>query len=207
MGILLVGVVAALFFRNEPLDVDDSLSLRRQQELNQKLKERDIAIYTDERVRTVESNSEELQWNLKDLFESLESRKASVPAPIGVAAIPEKHADTSAERSTNPLRFTPPVDELTPMPGTQNNAAPVDQSKPESSMTAVFENAPKAAADVRQDVEEYTVRLGDTLSGISEKFLGSHHRYREIYEMNKDRIENPDRLRVGSAIRIPRAVH
>ena len=45
MGILLIGIVAALFFRNEPL-VDSSVpTVRRERELNQRLRERDVAVY------------------------------------------------------------------------------------------------------------------------------------------------------------------
>ena len=54
------------------------------------------------------------------------------------------------------------------------------------------------------DFEEYTVRYGDTLSQIAERFLGSQARFLDIYEINKDRLSAPDRLQIGKAIRIPK---
>ena len=57
-----------------------------------------------------------------------------------------------------------------------------------------------------QQFTEYTVKFGDTLSEISERFLGSQGRYREIYDANKDRMSSPDQLKVGKAIRIPRVL-
>jgi len=51
--------------------------------------------------------------------------------------------------------------------------------------------------------EEYTVKQGDTLSSIAERFLNSKGRWREIVEHNRDRIENPDRLIPGTRIRVP----
>lgn len=47
----------------------------------------------------------------------------------------------------------------------------------------------------------YTVKKGDTLSKIADK-LGIDEWY-DIYELNKDTIENPDIIRVGQVIKLP----
>ena len=63
IGILLVGVVAALFFRNEPLVVDDGLSLRRENELNQRLQDRDVTIFAnDSAADQLPSPTDHLDW-------------------------------------------------------------------------------------------------------------------------------------------------
>ena len=49
MGILLIGIVAALFFRNEPLLSTKVPSVRRERELNQRLRERDVAVYLNDK--------------------------------------------------------------------------------------------------------------------------------------------------------------
>ena len=54
-------------------------------------------------------------------------------------------------------------------------------------------------------VKEYRVQSGDTLTGLSSRFLGTHKRYRELYEANRDRLKDVDDLRVGMLIRIPNA--
>jgi putative chitinase len=46
----------------------------------------------------------------------------------------------------------------------------------------------------------YTVREGDTLSGIAEEFGISLD---ALIEANKDRLKDPDRLQVGQELRIP----
>ena len=48
MGILLIGIVAALFFRNEPLLLTDVPAVRRERELNARLRERDVAVYLND---------------------------------------------------------------------------------------------------------------------------------------------------------------
>lgn len=47
----------------------------------------------------------------------------------------------------------------------------------------------------------YVVKKGDTLSGISQRLLGSYKRYREIAALNG--IRDPNRIQVGQTLRIP----
>ena len=48
---------------------------------------------------------------------------------------------------------------------------------------------------------EYTIKKGDTLSGIAKEFLGDQSRYGEIAALNK--IKNPNRIRAGRTIMLP----
>ena len=213
MGILLVGVVAALFFRNEPLAVDDSLSARREKELNQRLRDRDVAVYLDPETDAPVDNDQELQWKLKDLFDSLEAKDKATPVPLGVRPVPVavNSSDTSAVESIRPLRFEPPSDE--PVKGVESEPVLATSSSvrrealPPQSEPPQSEPQSSAAETDVEYFEEYTVKFGDTLSGISKRFLGAQTRYREIYDANKDRIADPDRLPVGTAIRVPRVIH
>jgi nucleoid-associated protein YgaU len=49
----------------------------------------------------------------------------------------------------------------------------------------------------------YEVQAGDTLGKIAKQFYGDGGRWREIYEANRDTIQNPDLIQVGQKIRIP----
>ena len=69
---------------------------------------------------------------------------------------------------------------------------------------AVEMPAPSAAADGEEAFENYTVQKGDTLTGIAFKAYGHASRWRRIYEANRDVINNPDRLRPGMTLQIPR---
>jgi nucleoid-associated protein YgaU len=55
------------------------------------------------------------------------------------------------------------------------------------------------------EVEYYTIVSGDTLWGIASKFLGNGSKYMEIFEANREVIEDPDKIFVGQKIRIPKA--
>lgn len=51
---------------------------------------------------------------------------------------------------------------------------------------------------------EHVVAAGETLSSIAAARLGSSGRWREIYDLNRDRLASPDRLREGQRLRLPR---
>lgn len=49
----------------------------------------------------------------------------------------------------------------------------------------------------------YTVQSGDTLWKVSEQLLGEGKRYMEIFNLNTDQLENPDRINVGQELKLP----
>lgn len=54
------------------------------------------------------------------------------------------------------------------------------------------------------ETEYYVIESGDTLWGIAAKFLGNGSKYPEIFEANREVIEDPDKIFVGQKIRIPK---
>lgn len=49
----------------------------------------------------------------------------------------------------------------------------------------------------------HVVRPGDTLRSIAAELLGSESEWTRIYDANRERIENPDSLIVGTSLAIP----
>lgn len=49
----------------------------------------------------------------------------------------------------------------------------------------------------------YTVKAGDTLSEIAREHLGSANAYMKIFELNKDQLTDPDKIRPGQVLRLP----
>jgi len=49
----------------------------------------------------------------------------------------------------------------------------------------------------------YTVRRGDTLSAIAKRRLGDADRWREIFDLNRDVIEDPDEIFPGQVLVLP----
>ena len=49
----------------------------------------------------------------------------------------------------------------------------------------------------------HTVVRGDNLWNLARKFLGNGLRYREIFELNRDQIQNPNLIFPGQVLRLP----
>ncbi len=60
------------------------------------------------------------------------------------------------------------------------------------------------AAETAAETEYYVIESGDTLWAIAAKFLGNGSKYPEIFEANREVIEDPDKIFVGQKIRIPK---
>lgn len=49
----------------------------------------------------------------------------------------------------------------------------------------------------------YTIAKGDTLSKIAKEHLGNANAWKQIYEANRDVIDDPDRIFPGQVIKLP----
>jgi nucleoid-associated protein YgaU len=49
----------------------------------------------------------------------------------------------------------------------------------------------------------YTVKSGDTLSKIAKEFYGDANAYHRIFEANRDKLNDPNRIDVGQVLNIP----
>lgn len=49
----------------------------------------------------------------------------------------------------------------------------------------------------------YTVKPGDTLSGIAKEHLGNANAYTKIFEANRDQLSDPDKIKPGQVLKIP----
>jgi nucleoid-associated protein YgaU len=49
----------------------------------------------------------------------------------------------------------------------------------------------------------YTVKAGDTLGAIAKEHLGSANAYMKIFELNKDQLSDPDKIKPGQVLRLP----
>ena len=62
-------------------------------------------------------------------------------------------------------------------------------------------SAPAAAAPAA--AKTYTVKAGDTLSAIAKENLGRAGDYMKIFELNKDQLTDPDKIKPGQVLRLP----
>ena len=49
----------------------------------------------------------------------------------------------------------------------------------------------------------YTVKAGDTLSRIAKEHLGDANAYMRIFELNRDQLTDPDKIKPGQVLKLP----
>jgi LysM repeat protein len=64
---------------------------------------------------------------------------------------------------------------------------------------------PTPSAKQTPQFQLYTVKPGDTLSKISQQFYGNAREYMRIFNANKDKLKDPDKVNVGQELKIPAA--
>jgi nucleoid-associated protein YgaU len=60
-----------------------------------------------------------------------------------------------------------------------------------------------AAGGAQAPSRTYTVQAGDTLSKISKQFYGDGNAYMKIFNANKDKLKDPDKIQPGQQLTIP----
>jgi nucleoid-associated protein YgaU len=73
-----------------------------------------------------------------------------------------------------------------------------DIQAPAAAAAAAAGGAPSTPA-----ARTYTVQAGDSLSKISKEFYGDANKYMKIFEANKDKLADPDKIKAGQELVIP----
>ncbi|HOQ04946.1 MAG TPA: LysM peptidoglycan-binding domain-containing protein [Anaerohalosphaeraceae bacterium] len=85
------------------------------------------------------------------------------------------------------------------------NTGQTSSPKPEKVLLEKFKNVLEPASSERTSTRyiEYVVQPGDRLWTIALQYLGDGNRYREIVQLNRDQISDPENLPAGIRLKIP----
>ena len=72
-------------------------------------------------------------------------------------------------------------------------------------MDDIIAEFPIDATLQKSSVRLYTVKPGDTLSKISQQFFGDANKYMSIFEANRDKLKDPNKIQPGQELKIPAA--
>lgn len=142
------------------------------------------------------------------------SAGSEAPAASLTAAPPAAPTATTPEPAPaagEVIAIAPPVPAAAPEPAPTPTPAPVAApepapvaTKPAATKPAATKPAATKPTATAPKAKTYTVRSGDTLTSISQKFFGDKNHYDEIYKANRKTIgANPNALKVGMKIEIP----
>jgi len=109
-------------------------------------------------------------------------------------------AESLRAGQTVKLPEAPPVEPASTPAGQFTNAVKLVEIKtPPAPVTPEIAKAPPADKDVKW----YTVQSNDTLTKIARRLYGKDNAWQALYELNKDVISDPHRIRSGIRIRLP----
>lgn len=77
------------------------------------------------------------------------------------------------------------------------------EAKPLEEGKFIEEKNETVEGEVRVSTKEYTIQKGDSLWMIAQRELGNGYRWKYLYEINKDKLKNPNKLKAGTKIVIP----
>ena len=118
------------------------------------------------------------------------------PVPGAVLIVPDHAGLVGGGRAAAPPAPAPPGP---PDPAPWAAAAPIELPPPAPELRA----PPAAAPAPAPAYAEVTVAAGDSLSRLAARYLGGADRYLELYELNRDRLADPDDVRIGMTLRVP----
>src|SRR4051794_36328764 len=65
--------------------------------------------------------------------------------------------------------------------------------------------AASGAKDSAAPAATYTVKAGDSLSKIAKEVLGDATAYMSIFNLNKDQLTDPDKIKPGQVLKLPQS--
>ena len=145
------------------------------------LKDKEQAVYYYRKFLEYESDSEKSE-RVRGWIKKSESSIEGGAGDEADASLPEKTI------ATPPV----PVPVISP-PATDQAVGP----SPGAGITPPVVSTESAPQTI------YTVKKGDTLAGIAQKFYGDRTAWKRIYQANRDQLPNPNALKVGQALKIP----
>lgn len=124
--------------------------------------------------------------------------------PVEAAPAPEVQAPPKYPYETikEPENTTPPPAAAEATPTTPDPAVKEVEPEPARKATKAKPKEHYAQPDKKAG-RAYTVKKGDTLQEISQKFYGTTKNWNKIYKANTKVIKDPDKLQVGTKLVIP----
>ena len=176
LGVLLIGIVGAFFFRNETDELDELPRLDEPEKIDSQIAEGVRGPYLtgletdgdDSASATTDPDGQFQQWPLPGFLQDENDLADSIAPPAPIALSPDDSPAVSG----------------VPIPRHNNSWQAVGNPQPAESRI-------------------YRVQQGDTLSGLAARFLGSSTRHGQILAANRDQLKRAKDLAAGMVIRIP----
>jgi nucleoid-associated protein YgaU len=198
LGVLLVAVVAVVFFRRDDEDRDKLAKLMpAPDEVADRAREMLGPSPTDPYPVAPEYLAD--SWQSPKPPKSVRTPTPQRNKPADSAAPPDESSPNGVENKGDDARSSAVL--LPPEFGSARSTP-----RPRSETGTIFGRpASSSTAKHSSGAGEYVIQPGDTLSQIASRFLGSAAAWNQIYEANRDELPDPENIPAGQTIRIPGA--
>lgn len=223
LGILLIGITGAFFFRNDaPAPAQDTLTLTDPESLDRKASQKPGAPYFPEpTVHEIdgcsdltgvhESSASEVIPGLPEVGPTGYQRMLAEPISVardagGTVQFTDRMAPLPTPgRDLDSLELVPGRNAEARQSGSSSGqAGSADSGRITGVKSTGSDQAGDASAESEPDFITHEVVAGDNLSRLAQKYLGSHSKYLTLFEANRDVLATPDDLSLGMKLKIPR---
>lgn len=194
-----LALVAFLFFTGA-FSKDESLEQSVQVELASK----ESVLQVEEKLQVLQVKMEKLEKELAAAqFVAMSSSEKREVSEVVVNMPPLASVDDAVAMTNSSLRNLI-AKEAAPKPEVVAVKAPAKGKKVDTAKAGKSKGkTAQAVAAGDASSRLYVVQNGDTLSKISSRYFGTPNRWKTIYDANRDRIANINRLKVGTKLVIP----
>ena len=203
LGVLLVGVVGALFFRREPEKKPVPPSLQNGSQIDRQIAERARGPYLTQPEEFVDAS---VPAGRGAKGSATGTKVTVAKPPVGSLSLDEEAQLGTPGSGESPKSVaTSSTNVPAPLPGHNENWEAVGSQSQVAREEAPINLPARTVANSEStaNMRIHVVESGETLSGLAAKYLGSTARYREIYEANRDVLRSPDSLTAGLPMKIP----
>lgn len=159
-----------------------------------------------EQVEQLRQALKAAEMRLANLTQPPAMPPAEPTEPIAPArpAAPQRTASAAQPQAIAPapLPAPVPVPVAPPVPPVPQNTAAAAPPPP-SAASATQPAAPTVKPINPTKTQRHTVKRGETLASIADKFYGDRNAWMVIYKANRSAIPNKDRLLIGTVLTIP----
>ena len=138
---------------------------------------------------------------MADKFEQLKAKYQSVLNYIQTQNIQLQNLNMEGDKLL--IRATAPTQDAKNEVWRQIKLVDPSYSDLTADIQAPAASAAAAGAGSASGAKTYTVQPGDSLSKISKQFYGDANKYMKIFEANKDKLSDPDKVKAGTNLVIP----
>ena len=203
LGVLLIGACAALFFRNETIDVSNLPRLQHAQELDDRIAERSTRPYL-KGIEVVESADRARTRTVADrqAEDVDEDHTPGFWSPTDSVGGKKSAGQRKPRASLSEIDSD--IEELDPIADPSDLANHPEKTRRDEALTPNSLTGRTSEGSFNEG-PTHLVQKGETLSSIAAKRLGNPNRFRELFEANQDQLNDVNDLKSGMTLRIPQS--